>query len=341
MASFATSSSKPAVPPGTGSGGTGYSRSPDTRSGTRLVASTRSARRRSEKREIGRDAASICSRLSSTSRSERSRRSANASPAVSELERMRDRGQHERRPFDDRGEIDEAAPSRSSRPSASATASASRVLPGPAGAGQCQSRTSSRRSSASTAAISSRRPTSDVAARGSRWLPGGSAVGASRSSSWRRIARSSSWSAGPGSTPSSSTSDAPGRAIRVERLLLPARAVERKDLLLAQPLAEGVLRATSASSSGERAARARRARAARRSGARPREPELLEPRHGAPRDRLVGEIGERRALPERRGRREVLCRLGGRARRREPARPRRRAARSESRSSSSGSRRTR
>ena len=58
--------------------------------------------------------------------------------------------------------------------------------------------------------------------------------------SWRRIACSSSWSAGLGSMPSSSSRACRAVAIDLERLGLTARSVEREHQLAAEPLTERV-----------------------------------------------------------------------------------------------------
>ena len=68
------------------------------------------------------------------------------------------------------------------------------------------------------------------------------APAASSDGSWRRIARSSACSAGPGSMPRSSTSVVTRRLVRGESLGLPPRAVKGEHQLAAQPLPKRVLR---------------------------------------------------------------------------------------------------
>ena len=111
--------------------------------------------------------------------------------------------------------------------------------------------------------------------------------------------------------PSSSTSGAAAVVVRAQRLGLPARAVEREHQLPAQPLAQRVLRderlelATSSRACAEREVRVdallQRVQA-----------QLLEPLDLALRERLVREVGERRAAPERRAPRAAVRPLLGR-----------------------------
>ena len=89
------------------------------------------------------------------------------------------------------------------------------------------------------------------------------------------------------------------RAVDGERVGLAARAVEREHQLAAQPLAQRML-------ADERRRARRRARACRPSASSAsarssmqRQPQLVEPRDLGLRERLVGELGQRLAAPER------------------------------------------
>ena len=296
------------VAPGTGSGGTGYSCSPESAQRRAARREHAHARRRGEQRahRLRRGAEllevveheeqrAVAERSSSGVVSRRRQLERAARPSAARASGSVDRSRGRRRPR--RRGARARAPRRRRARAAS--------CPCRRGPVSVTSRTSSRRSIASTAAISSRRPTSDVAGAGRRSLPRRRlARRRARSSSWRRIARSSSCSAGPGSTPSSSTSTRRGRAVRLERLLLAARRGRARGSA-ARAAARGTgARATSDSSSGQERVVARRARAGRRSGAR-RARSRSSSRRGAarPRDRLVGEVGERRAAPERERRR--------------------------------------
>src|SRR4051794_41816788 len=91
----------------------------------------------------------------------------------------------------------------------------------------------------------------------------------------------------------------------VERLLLPARAVEREDLLLSEALVERVLRDERLELREQRLVLAERKPGVGQEldGA---EPELVEPRDCSAGDRLVREIGERRPPPEPKRPGEIL-----------------------------------
>ena len=119
----------------------------------------------------------------------------------------------------------------------------------------------------------------------------------------------------------------PRVAVGLERLGLPARAVEREHQLPAQPLAVRMLGDQRLELADELGVAAER-----EVGLDPllerRQPQLLEPRRLDPRERLVVELGQRRPAPQRE-------RLAQQARRR--ARARRRAPSATSRSKRSRS----
>ena len=136
--------------------------------------------------------------------------------------------------------------------------------------------------------------------------------GVSSASSWMRIAFSSSRSVGAGLD--SELVERGARAADRPRAPPPAaRAVEREHQLAAQPLAVRVAR-RSASRARRSGRRGDRARGPPRSA--PRAPRAAGPRAVRPRlrERLVGELGQRRAAPQRQ-------RLAQQPRRAAPRRP--------------------
>ena len=106
----------------------------------------------------------------------------------------------------------------------------------------------------------------------------------------------------------------PGGANRLERLRLPAGAVERQREPAPQALAVGMLgdRGLELGHDGGVGAQLEAGVRLQLEGG---EPQLLEPRRGRPRHRLVREVGERRPRPERQRAPDLVLRLGGPARR--------------------------
>ena len=158
---------------GTASGGPRTSRSPERRSGSRLVASTVSPGQAASRSATSGAASITCSKLSSTSRADRRRRARRqhvAERAVADLTHPEGAGDRRQR----RGRARDTAPRATNQtPSANASAAASaaarrasRVLPTPPGPVSVTRRTSGRRSSSPTAAISRSRPTSEVSGTG-------------------------------------------------------------------------------------------------------------------------------------------------------------------------------
>ena len=137
-------------------------------------------------------------------------------------------------------------------------------------------------------------------------------AGAASDASWLRMARCSSWSSAPGSVPSSSTSVAAGRGVGLQRVGLPARAVEREQQLGAEALAERVLGHELLELGHEHGVAAERELRVDAQLDR-LQPQLAE-MGGCGGDRLAGEVGERLAAPERERlveQRHRLGRLGG------------------------------
>ncbi len=207
--SFRASSARSSVGSGTGSGGTGYSCSPEIRRGTRLV--TRSRSRGAACRSRSRTGAALTrrsklSRTTSASRVRSSRASVSSvsSPGCSPISRAEAIAEPSRPGSTVVCRSTKNAPSASSWPNSAAAAMATRVLPTPPGPVSVSSATSRSRSDEQTAATSRPRPTSRVVGVGKRRLPPDTA--GSSDGSWRRMARSSSRTSGLGSIPSSSAS---------------------------------------------------------------------------------------------------------------------------------------
>ena len=157
---------------------------------------------------------------------------------------------------------------------------------------------SSRSASAASAAARSAEPTAvATSAIQRRRLRRAGACGARSASSWARIACWSSWSSGPGSRPELGDERLARVRVRVERLGLTARAVEREHQLCAQPLAQQVR-----ADERRQLADELRVPPAGEIGVDPRlercEPLLLELASRRRRERLVREIGERASAPE-------------------------------------------
>ena len=227
------------------SGGTGYSCSPRRRSGARLVASTASRGAAASSSATSGAAWSSCSKLSSSEQDApvaqvlRERIGGGRSPSSTSSASRSSSASSAGSATGARST--KTAPSRSSAASSSATASASRVLPVPPGPVSVTRRTSSRRSSAVTAAISSRRPTSGVGGVGRRRAPARACSGAAERRIVAEDAALELLQRRAGLDAELVDEHSPGRAVRVERVLLPSRAVEREDVLLAQALAERLL----------------------------------------------------------------------------------------------------
>ena len=311
------SASKLCVPRASAAAAPGTRARRESRSGVRLVASTRTRGPAARSSATGRVAAPSCSRLSSTSRIERSRidwrtsSAAGSSSACATVGSTRSGSVTLERST-------KTAPSRSSGAIACATASASRVLPVPPGPVSVTSRTSSRRSIASTAAISSLRPTSEVA-------------GDRQGRSPHRAAR------GRGEL-DVLTEDRPLELLQRrgrDRPRARRRAcAARRDTRRAPPSGgrSGRARAPAARETApctdapRRAPRGRGARASCRAECEPcvvpelerAQMDLLEPRCGAQRNGLVGDVRERRPAPERERAGEILLRLARPAPRRAP-----------------------
>ena len=256
-ASFAASCSKlvPAAVSGSASGGTGYSCSPASRRGVRLVARTTQARCGRQKPgdeldfrhqllEVVEQRAPCSGREGAPTRPSSAPSAVSLAPSASARTDPSSAGTWTA------ARSTKTAPSRSSRPSSAATASPSRVLPAPPGPVSVTRRTSSRRRSATTAATSSRRPTSGVGGVGRRRRAGAGASGRRERGVVAQDPRARPPAApGPGSMPSSSTSAAarPGR----RRARPPAGRSGRGRARAARGSARGTAaRAISRSSSG-------------------------------------------------------------------------------------------
>ena len=124
-----------------------------------------------------------------------------------------------------------------------------------------------------------------------------------RSASCRRIRCSSARSSADGSRPISSSA-LTGIAVGGERLRLSAGAVEGEHLLGAQPLAMRVCGDERVQLAGDGVVRAR-VELRRDPGLDRREPRFVETRRVGAHERLVGDVGERRAAPERERLREA------------------------------------
>ena len=123
--------------------------------------------------------------------------------------------------------------------------------------------------------------------------------GGPSSGSCVRICRSSSRSSGPGSRPSSSIEPRARAAVRLECLGLPAAAVEREHQLPVQPLPSRVLVDERLELRHELGCAAGCEQSASSRSSQRQQPQLLEPCDLYLRERLVGEVGQRLADPER------------------------------------------
>ena len=140
----------------------------------------------------------------------------------------------------------------------------------------------------------------------SAWQP---SAGAASAGSWARMARSSRWSSGPGSSPSSLGEQPAAVAVDLQRVALPAAAIEREHRLAAQALAQRIRGDERVELSDELAV-APELQERFDPVFRRREPEVVETTDLVTREVLEGELGQRRASPERERLVEQPSRLG-------------------------------
>ncbi len=193
------------------SGGTGYTCSPETLTGVRLVTTTRRPAAALTRSASSGPVATSCSKLSTTSSVGRSRnRSTSAAfgerpPETFTASACAIAGTTSAGSVTAASETNATEPSNAGA-SRRASAIASRVFPIPPGPVSVTMRSPSPRMSAATSSSSRSRPTSDVSGSGSGSVVSSCSGCAASDGSCSRIARSRSRSSVPGSIPSSSTS---------------------------------------------------------------------------------------------------------------------------------------
>ena len=226
--------------------------SPATRSGERLVTTSFTRGDAASSRATSGAAPSTCSKLSSTSRTERPARcaaSASNGALALDLDRAERLGDARARPAPARRSPPAARSARrprSARRSRRASSSPSRVFPIPPGPVTVSRRTPGSASSATAASTSASRPSSGVGGTGSSGVAGsrggGGGGAASRApGSCARIAASSALELAARVEPELFDQRAADAPERLERVGLAARAVEREHQLRVHPLAVGML----------------------------------------------------------------------------------------------------